>query len=115
MARKEAPMRCCMITQQVDPAFFPAWTPEELEALDYAKNGDPAMVMNVIAQRLHAAGIFFTEMHGIVHNRDVVRKWDDVMNDYTTVPKAVHFHIVVKFAPPEPGMAHSTLPTILRV
>ena len=112
MARKEAPMRCCMITQQVDPAFFPAWTPEELGALDYAKKGDPAMVMNVIAQRLCSAGIFFTEMHAIVHNKDVVRKWDDVMNDYTTTPKAVHFHMVVKFAQAEAGMKPSTLANV---
>lgn len=112
MARKEAPMRCCMVTQQCDVAFFPTWMPEELAALDAAKHGDPRGVMNVISTRLFAAGIYVTEMHGIVHDKDVSRKWDDVTHGYIEVPKATHFHLVLRFAP---AKQNKTWPTLTNV
>lgn len=114
MARKEASMRCCMFTQQPEAQNFIGWTDEELKALEAVKAGDVAPLLNVIGARLYAANIFFTEMHGIVHDKDTVKEWDEVANDYRLTPKAVHFHVVVKFAGNKDGLQPSTLTNVAK-
>lgn len=97
MARKEAPMRCCMIVQQFDHRYFLGWTPEELQALDAAAAGNIAPLVTVIHTRLFNAGFYAVEVHGIVHDKDVQRKWDSTALAYVEAPKTPHFHVLVKF------------------
>lgn len=110
MARKEASMRCCMITQQLDKQYF-AWSADELTALDMAEQGDVSGIMNVVGKRLAGRGIMFTEMHGIVHDKDVQKEWNEVANAYDEKPKAKHFHLVVKFRS-MPNTVESTLTNV---
>lgn len=101
-----------MITQQLDNQYF-AWSPNEVPAFDMARNGDVSGIMNVIGQRLAKSGIMFSEMHGIIHDKDVQKTWNEVANAYEETPKATHFHLVVKFEN-EPNTTASTLGNVAK-
>lgn len=102
MARKEASLSFCMVTQQLDRQYF-AWTEEELKAIDTANEGDVSGIMSVFGNRLVGADLFVMEMHGIIHDKDVRKAWNEVTSQYEEKPKAKHFHIVLKFGKDSPN------------
>lgn len=94
MARKEATLTTCMITQQLDLSLYKTWTDEEIKAI---QNADARAIGRVLCKRLYAAGMTAIEVHTIIHNKDVREVWDTATNNYVIEPKPAHFHAVVKF------------------
>jgi hypothetical protein len=111
MARKEASLRFCMFVQQLDEKYFPQWTDEERKSIAIARSGNIALFVSVIGARLFNAGLYCDEMHGIIHDADVVREWDETIQDYREMPKAVHAHVVLHFKRDE-KVVQSTLTNI---
>ena len=93
MARKEAALSTCSITQMTNPKYFFGWTPDEEAAL----SSDAHDIMMVIAKRLNNAGFIVQETHCIIHDRDTREVWDDSISSYVLETKPRHFHMIVKF------------------
>ena len=94
MARTEAPLRMCMVTQELNEAHFTGWTDAELQAI---RNCDPVAIGEVLYRRLFAADIIAEEWHCCIHDKDVSQVWDETVKDYVLVPKIKHFHCVMRF------------------
>lgn len=93
MARTEATLNCCMITQQLDEIYF-NWSDAELQAIRAA---DAAAIGDVILQRLAVKGYAAAEIHTIIHDSDSTEAWDNIENAYVITDSPKHFHSVVKF------------------
>lgn len=94
---KEAPLKTCMIVQQLEDEFFKEWTKAELAALKKARKGDISGVVAVIGKRLEKAGIAALEVYGIIHDKDFREIWSETECRYILEQKPAHFHIVAKF------------------
>lgn len=93
MARTEAKLSLCTITQMTEPKYFKGWSADELLAL----SADANTIANVIAKRLYTAGYAVQEAYCIIHDRDTREVWDDSMNAYVIETKPKHFHMVIRF------------------
>ena len=94
MARTEALLRMCMVTQELDKAHFTGWSEDELKAIE-AK--DAAAIGQILAERLYKAGIPVAEYHCIIHDKDARPVWSDTIQNYIIEPKLTHFHCVMRF------------------
>lgn len=94
MARTEAPLRTCMIVQQLQPEYYAGWSDVEIAVL---ATRDAAQIGGVIRDRLVAAGIPIAEWHCIVHDADTRLVWDDTAAANVVENKPAHFHMAVKF------------------
>lgn len=106
MARKEADLTTCMITQQLDPDFF-SWTDDEKKVLSQGAHA----IADLICKKLYAAGMAVAEAHCIIHNKDMREVWDTTENRYVLEQKPEHFHIVLKFFRDEEGKVYGGTPT----
>lgn len=107
MARKEADLTACMITQQLDPDYL-NWTEDELKVLESGNAGD---IVNIICQRLYNNGMAVAEAHCIIHDKDVREVWDTTLNNYVVEQKPNHFHCVIKFYKDDTGKVLGGTPT----
>lgn len=93
MARKEADLRCCAITQALVKDYW-NWDADELDAI---VNGDVQAITQIIAARLTNAGMAIEEMYAIKHDKDTQIGWDDIDMKTVVEYKTNHIHCVVKF------------------
>jgi hypothetical protein len=93
MARTEATLSACMITQQLDVANF-TWSDEELEAITHR---DAFAIATNIALRLYQNGMMAQEAYCIIHDKDTRIVHDDATGTDVIEQKASHFHCLIKF------------------
>lgn len=91
--KKQANLRCVMIVQQLDPAYWLDWN-EEL--ISNAEN-DLKSVLEEVIERFDKGGCTVSECYGIVHNKDETTIWDQAQMKNITVVKPIHVHILCKF------------------
>lgn len=89
MARKEAPMRIGMITQELNVIRFKGWTDTEL---GYVVSGDAYNIGVTLAKKLFDKGIGVAEWHCIIHDKDTHSVWSEQLKSYVVQPKLRHFH-----------------------
>lgn len=94
MAKTEALLRMCMVTQELDKSHFTGWGDDELTAIE---NGDAAAIGQILNERLNTAGVPVAEYHCVIHDRDARPVWSDTMQNYVIEPKLTHFHCVMRF------------------
>lgn len=93
MARTEATLTCCSITQALDVNYW-LWSEAEKNAI---RADDTKAVGEIIKARLENAGFTVKEMYIIQHNKDVQTGWDEVTLQEVVTYKSHHIHCVVKF------------------
>lgn len=94
MAKTEALLRMCMVTQELDKSHFTGWGDDELKAIE---NGDAAAIGQILNERLYKAGVPVAEYHCVIHDRDARPVWSDTIQNYVIEPKLTHFHCVMRF------------------
>lgn len=109
MARKEADLQLCGITQQFQKEYFTGWEDDELKAIE---NHDLKAVIDIITKKLLANNMIPLAIYGIVHDKDYRDSWDNVTCEYVTELKPIHFHLVIKFATFEGKLYSGTLDKI---
>ena len=103
MARTEAKLTACMITQQLDVNLYTGWTDDEKKAIT---NADVNGISNALFYKLQNYRMLVSEMHIIIHDKDVREVWDTTTNNYVIEQKPPHFHAVIKFLKDEKGCVH---------
>lgn len=106
MAREEADLKCCSITQGLQPKYWD-WTDDELKAIS---SSDVEAITAVIKKRLEDGGCEIDEMYAIIHDKDTHMKWDEPSSQYVIERKADHIHCDVKFTK---GATKSSIVTML--
>lgn len=96
MARTQANLNSCMITQDLNVAHLMSWNAQEQDAI-IQKNATG--IATVIYNRLCSAGMTVAEVHCIIHDKDTEKDWDSD----TVTQKLEHFHAVVLFAKDDKG------------
>lgn len=96
---KEATLTTCGIEQQLDTSFFPQWCndPMAMTALNEAGQGNILNLLIYIGCLLYGAGLIPKEIYGIIHDKDTRNVWDEITQQFISVLKPIHFHVVVKF------------------
>lgn len=94
MARKEADLICCGITQALQSEYW-AWTEDELKAVG---SNDITAIAAIIKERLENGGCEIAEMYAVIHDKDTRTKWDESVSQYVVENKTNHIHCTVKFA-----------------
>lgn len=94
MARKEAKLNCCAITQALDTRYW-NWDDDELKAI---KDCDIAAIANIIKTKLESIGCVIAEMYIIHHDKDVHEVWSETEMKMVVEFKTNHVHVVIKFA-----------------
>lgn len=92
MARTEAKLGIIGLTQYLAPEYW-GWTEQEKQALD----GGAAAVLQVVVQRLDAAGHTVEAAYGILHDKDEREAWDELRKELVKQPKPDHLHGVIRF------------------
>lgn len=144
MARKEAPLTACMITQQLDIRHFerapwtysgkddaPDWVNElngqtlpkpqpqpYLVLADHLRDalntGNAGHLTELVVRVLNMAGLTVKEAYGIIHNQDVQKRWNEVNATYEETQKAPHFHMVVRFEPAKQGELYRSVTNVAK-
>lgn len=94
MARKEADLTACMITQALQANFWNL-SDDELKVIE---SNDVAQITDMIVKKLEDAGMVVVEAYGINHDKDTVMEWDEITMREVIAYKTHHIHIIVKFA-----------------
>lgn len=102
MARKEATLGCCALTQQLEKEHW-AWGAAQPQTLDDAKAGNVMPLLDRVVLLLGAAGMVVAEAHAILHDEDDREVWNESECALVLERKALHVHIVVKFEPGKGG------------
>lgn len=92
MARKEATLTVCGITQYLQPEYW-KWQPAELQALALGAKS----ILEVIVAKLEIAGCVVESAYGIIHDKDEHRGWDEIKKELVTELKPPHIHTVIRF------------------
>lgn len=93
MARKEASLTACMITQALQPEYWD-WSDADLKIIEGNNVGE---ITNKIVEKLESAGMSVVEAYGIIHDSDTVMEWDEIECREVVSYKTHHIHVIVKF------------------
>ena len=93
MARKEADLMCCAITQALHPDYW-TWDTAEKAVL---QGNDVKQIADIIKTRLEKVGCDIQEMYAIIHDQDIQQGWDDTLMQTVVTYKSHHIHCTVKF------------------
>lgn len=96
MARKSNDLRCCALTQQLDPAYW-AWGAAQPQPLDEARAGNVSPLLGQVVARLTAAAMAVTEAYAILHDEDDREVWSESECALVIERKALHVHMAIKF------------------
>lgn len=98
MARTNANLQTCQITQQLDIDYWGVEQDEKDLLVDIFKNNDILSLCAFVKNKLESSGIWvISEIYGIIHDSDTRTVWDSVQNDYVIEAKPNHCHILIKF------------------
>lgn len=95
MARKEANLMTCGITQALQPEYFKNLNDNEKAII---LSNQVNMIVDMFISKLEATGAKVAEAYGIIHDMDSFTQWDEVTLQEVVVYKTHHIHIVIKFA-----------------
>ena len=91
MARKLADLETMMLVQDFQPQHW-NWTDDEKKQL-----GNLDEMGKIIKSRLENAGCEILEMHGIRHDKDENKIWNEYKMDYDINFQSNHAHFIAKF------------------
>lgn len=94
MARKEADLTACMITQALHRDY---WNLSDAERAIISA-GKVNEVTDLLVAKLESVGMVVIEAYGIVHDRDTVMEWDEIAMQEVVAYKTHHIHAIIKFA-----------------
>ena len=103
MARKEAKLTICEITQETNGLYFRDWTDDQKKLLE---TGTAADIGQMLCDKLFAAGYAPQECHCIIHDKDQREVWDELKKMSVIELKLRHFHCYCKFLQKD-GMLYS--------
>lgn len=97
--KNEAGLQTCELTQELMPEYWhiPDGDTTLPALLKQAESGDIKPLMQYLGDALSRKNIFATEMHGILHDKDVQRQWSEREQKEILVQKTAHIHILMKF------------------
>ena len=91
MARTEADLNACMITQELRPELW-NWTDEEKNCIP-----DLPQMTTVLAQKLENAGFVLDALYANIHDSCTQQKWNELTKTYDVTLKHLHAHWVCVF------------------
>lgn len=94
MARKEADLTACMITQALHRDY---WNLSDAERAIISA-GKVNEITDLLVAKLESVGMVVIEAYGIVHDRDTVMEWDEIAMQEVVAYKTHHIHAIIKFA-----------------
>lgn len=94
VARKEAKLTVCEITQETNGRYFRNWTDAEKKLLE---TGTAEDIANILCGKLLMANCPVQECHCIIHDKDQREVWDELKKTYVIELKLRHFHCYCKF------------------
>lgn len=94
MAKKEATLTACMLTQDLLPDH---WFVEDDEKA-IVSSGDTKAILDMVIARLTKYGAVVVEAYAIIHDKDTVTEWDEINLQEVISYKTHHIHILIKFA-----------------